>query len=126
MKLTPHAPLSALNTLGLDAHCLWLAEVAKLDDLCQLRANPELSALPRLVLGGGSNILFCNDFSGLVVLNRMKGIELQDDGSHWLLHVAAGGGSGTSWCAMPCRQGWHGLENLALIPGTVGAAPVQT
>ena len=56
MKLTPHAPLSALNTLGLDAHCLWLAEVAKLDDLCQLRANPELSALPRLVLGGGSNL----------------------------------------------------------------------
>ena len=124
MKLTPHAPLAALNTLGLEAHCLWLAEVAQLDDLCQLRANSELSALPRLVLGGGSNILFCNDFAGLVVLNRMKGIALQDDDSHWLLHVAAG----EEWHQLVChalQQGWHGLENLALIPGTVGAAPVQ-
>ncbi|NEX75227.1 UDP-N-acetylmuramate dehydrogenase [Aeromonas rivipollensis] len=124
MKLTPHAPLAALNTLGLEAHCLWLAEVAQLDDLCQLRANSELNALPRLVLGGGSNILFCNDFAGLVVLNRMKGIALQDDDSHWLLHVAAG----EEWHQLVChalQQGWHGLENLALIPGTVGAAPVQ-
>ena len=87
MKLTPHAPLAALNTLGLEAHCLWLAEVAQLDDLCQLRANSELNALPRLVLGGGSNILFCNDFSGLVVLNRMKGIELQDDGSLFKVRI---------------------------------------
>lgn len=124
MKLTPHAPLSTLNTLGLDAHCLWLAEVTQLDDLRTLMADPELNTLPRLVLGGGSNILFCNDFAGLVVLNRMQGIQLQDEGDHWLLHVAAG----ENWHELvrhALQQGWHGLENLALIPGTVGAAPVQ-
>lgn len=124
MKLTPHAPLVALNTLGLEAHCLWLAEVTQLDDLRQLLANPELAALPRLVLGGGSNILFCNDFAGLVVHNRLQGIEMRDEGEHWLLHVAAG----EQWHPLVChalQQGWHGLENLALIPGTVGAAPVQ-
>ena len=124
MKLTPHAPLVALNTLGLEAHCLWLAEVTQLDDLRQLLANPELAALPRLVLGGGSNILFCSDFAGLVVQNRLQGISMQDEGDHWLLHVAAGEG----WHQLVChalQQGWHGLENLALIPGTVGAAPVQ-
>ncbi|MGL5814830.1 MAG: UDP-N-acetylmuramate dehydrogenase [Aeromonas sp.] len=124
MKLTPHAPLSTLNTLGLEAHCLWLAEVAQLDDLRQLRDNVELAALPRLVLGGGSNILFCNDFAGLVVHNRLQGIEVRDEGDHWLLHVAAG----ENWHELVChalQQGWHGLENLALIPGTIGAAPVQ-
>ena len=124
MKLTPHASLLTFNTLALDAHCLWLAEVEQVDDLRQLVANPELSSQPRLVLGGGSNVLFCNDFAGLVVLNRLKGIQLQDEGEHWLLHVAAGEG----WHQLVChalQQGWYGLENLALIPGTVGAAPVQ-
>ena len=124
MKLTPHASLLTLNTLALDAHCLWLAEVAQVDDLQQLVTKPELTDLPRLVLGGGSNVLFCNDFAGLVVLNRLKGIQLQDEGEHWLLHVAAG----EEWHQLVChalQQGWYGLENLALIPGTVGAAPVQ-
>ncbi|MGT4676311.1 UDP-N-acetylmuramate dehydrogenase [Aeromonas caviae] len=124
MKLTPHASLSTLNTLGLDAHCLWLADVTRPDDLAQLRTNPELATLPRLVLGGGSNILFCDDFAGLVVHNGLKGITLQEEDKHWLLHVAAG----ENWHELVChalQQGWHGLENLALIPGTVGAAPVQ-
>ncbi len=124
MKLTPHASLLTLNTLALDVHCLWLAEVAQVDDLQQLVTKPELTDLPRLVLGGGSNVLFCNDFAGLVVLNRLKGIQLQDEGEHWLLHVAAG----EEWHQLVChalQQGWYGLENLALIPGTVGAAPVQ-
>ncbi|MFM5503325.1 UDP-N-acetylenolpyruvoylglucosamine reductase, partial [Aeromonas veronii] len=89
MKLTPQASLSTLNTLALDAHCLWLADVTQLDDLAQLRVHPELSVLPRLVLGGGSNILFCDDFAGLVVHNGLKGIVLHDEGEHWLLHVAA-------------------------------------
>ncbi|MFM4901042.1 UDP-N-acetylmuramate dehydrogenase [Aeromonas hydrophila] len=124
MKLTPYASLLTLNTLALDAHCRWLAEVERIDDLPQLVANPELAGLPRLVLGGGSNVLFCDDFAGVVVLNRLKGITLHDEGDHWLLHVAAG----ENWHELVChslQQGWFGLENLALIPGTVGAAPVQ-
>ena len=123
MKLTPTPPLSTLNTMGLDAHCLWLADVTRPDDLAQLRTNPELATLPRLVLGGGSNILFCDDFAGLVVHNGLKGITLHEESEHWL-HVAAG----ENWHELVChalQQGWHGLENLALIPGTVGAAPVQ-
>ncbi|MBW3833152.1 UDP-N-acetylmuramate dehydrogenase [Aeromonas hydrophila] len=124
MKLTPYASLLTFNTLALDAHCRWLAEVERIDDLPQLVANPELADLPRLVLGGGSNVLFCDDFAGVVVLNRLKGITLHDEGDHWLLHVAAG----ENWHELVChslQQGWFGLENLALIPGTVGAAPVQ-
>ncbi|WP_421182891.1 UDP-N-acetylmuramate dehydrogenase [Aeromonas enteropelogenes] len=124
MKLNANASLLSLNTLALDAHCLWLAEVEQVADLGNLRADPQLGSLPRLTLGGGSNVLFTTDFLGLVILNRLKGIEMQDGGDHWLLHVAAG----EDWHQLVChalQQGWHGLENLALIPGTVGAAPVQ-
>ncbi|WP_438405435.1 FAD-binding protein, partial [Aeromonas hydrophila] len=67
---------------------------------------------------------FTTDFLGLVVLNRLKGITAEDGGDHWLLHVAAG----EDWHQLvrhTLQQGWFGLENLALIPGTVGAAPVQ-
>ncbi|PJG59140.1 UDP-N-acetylmuramate dehydrogenase [Aeromonas cavernicola] len=124
MKLNTHASLLAFNTLALDAHALWLAEIDCVADLTALHADSQYSALPRLVLGGGSNVLFTSDFLGLVILNRLKGMTVQDAGDHWLLHVAAG----EEWHQLvhhALQQGWHGLENLALIPGTVGAAPVQ-
>lgn len=124
MKLNANASLLKLNTLALDAYCLWLAEVELIADLSALRSDAELNTLPRLNLGGGSNVMFTTDFHGLVVLNRLKGITAQDQGDHWLLHVAAG----EDWHQLVChtlQQGWYGLENLALIPGTVGAAPVQ-
>jgi UDP-N-acetylmuramate dehydrogenase len=124
MKLTPYASLLTLNTLALDTHCRWLAQIDQLEDLALLATHPDLADLPRLILGGGSNILFCDDFAGVVVRNGLRGITVQDEGEHWLLQVAAG----ESWHELVCyalQQGWHGLENLALIPGTVGAAPVQ-
>jgi UDP-N-acetylmuramate dehydrogenase len=65
--------------------------------------------LPRLVLGGGSNILFCDDFAGLVVHNGLKGIRCTRRFEHWLLHVAAGE-NWHSWCATPCNRagtGWR-------------------
>jgi len=124
MKLNANASLLKLNTLALDAHCRWLAEVEQVADLVALRSDPQFTAMPRLTLGGGSNMLFTNDFLGLVVLNRLKGIKVEEGDDHWLLHVAAG----EDWHQLVChalQQGWFGLENLALIPGTVGAAPVQ-
>ena len=124
MKLNANASLLKLNTLALDAYCLWLAEVEQVADLATLRADPQLNQLPRLNLGGGSNMLFTTDFLGLVVLNRLKGITAEDGGDHWLLHVAAG----EDWHQLvrhTLQQGSFGLENLALILGTVGAAPVQ-
>ncbi|MFM4703830.1 UDP-N-acetylmuramate dehydrogenase [Aeromonas bivalvium] len=124
MKLTAHADLSALNSFSLAARCRWLAELTRLDELPSLVATPEWQGQPRLILGGGSNLLFTCDFEGLVIHNRLRGIQVEDGGDHWLLQVAAG----ESWHELVCHtlaQGMPGLENLALIPGTVGAAPVQ-
>ncbi|MGL5288900.1 MAG: FAD-binding protein, partial [Aeromonas sp.] len=115
MKLNANASLLKLNTLALDAHSLWLAELEHVADLATLRADVALNTLPRLNLGGGSNVLFTRDFLGLVVLNRLKGISAEDCGDHWLLHVAAG----EDWHQLvrhTLQQGWFGLENLALIP----------
>ena len=111
--------LTDLNTLKLDASCERLVEVANVSQLEQLLPMKNL-----LVLGGGSNILFCQHFNGTVLLNKILGCDFsQDDDFHYISV-----GSGESWHQLVmtcCHQGIGGLENLALIPGSVGAAPIQ-
>jgi len=118
-------PLKSFNTFGLNAQAktgFVLNNEAELDQFRQSAWWSECE--PRLLIGEGSNILFTSDFDGLVIVNRLKGIVVTETEDAWLLHVAAG-------------ENWHqliqwtldnhmpGMENLALIPGTVGAAPVQ-
>ncbi|SET52347.1 UDP-N-acetylmuramate dehydrogenase [Thorsellia anophelis DSM 18579] len=77
-----------------------------------------------LIVGGGSNLLFVGNYSGPVILNQIKGIQIEEDLDAWYLHV----GSGESWhklVSFTIQKGIFGMENLALIPGTVGAAPIQ-
>lgn len=125
MQFISPFPLKAFNTFGLDvqAHCGFvLNDDAELD---VLRHSEQWSdRLPRLLVGEGSNILFTTDFNGLVIVNRLKGITVQETADAWLLHVAAG----ENWPALikwTLQNHMPGMENLALIPGTVGAAPVQ-
>ena len=124
MTPLPHAELLDYNTFSLPAAAQWLVTLESLTEFAAVRSDPRWNTLPRLVLGGGSNVLFTCDFAGLVLVNRLKGIRVEDEGDHWLLHVAAG----ENWHELVChclQQGMPGLENLALIPGCVGAAPVQ-
>lgn len=79
---------------------------------------------PVLILGEGSNVLFLEDFSGTILLNRIKGITITEDGDSWRLHV----GAGENWHELvkySLEHGMSGLENLALIPGCAGSAPIQ-
>jgi UDP-N-acetylmuramate dehydrogenase len=94
-------------------------------DLQAVRANPALSTLPRLVLGGGSNLIFSGDFEGLVLhlANQGKSIVGEDD-----THVVVRAQAGENWhefVQWTLAQNLPGLENLSLIPGSVGAAPIQ-
>jgi UDP-N-acetylmuramate dehydrogenase len=113
--------LTACNTFGIEATADNYCEV---DSLSQLA---EISALGgrRFVLGGGSNILICGDLHGCVVHNRLSGYTiLRRDDTHVYIEV----NSGEVWhdtVMMAVKNGWGGIENLALIPGTVGAAPIQ-
>lgn len=119
--LQEDADLTRFNTFGVEARARYLLECHSVE---QLRAGVEFARdnrLGLLVLGEGSNVLFVNDYPGLVLVNRLKGIVLEGEST---FRVAAG----ESWHALvewSLSKGLYGLENLALIPGTVGAAPIQ-
>lgn len=124
MKRLEQVSLRAFNTFGTEAHARQLLQLESLDDAGQLGAGDFRPGFD-LVLGGGSNLLFVDDVPGTVYLNRIKGRHLlEDDGDSVLIEAAAG----ESWHELVCwslDQGFSGLENLSLIPGLAGAAPMQ-
>jgi UDP-N-acetylmuramate dehydrogenase len=127
MQLEENVSLRPYNTFGLDVQARYFARFASADELRQLLASPQVQAGPLLILGGGSNLLLTQDFSGVVLKNEIKGLEImsEDADSHTTLVRA---GAGESWHGLveyALDQALSGLENLSLIPGTVGAAPLQ-
>lgn len=123
--LIPNADLQPLNTFGVPARARYLAEIRSTDDLEKLRQTGIWSDFPRLIIGGGSNLLFMRDYDGLVLRCAIDGIraEAVDEDT---IHVTCG--SGVIWHALVehcMHNDWGGIENLALIPGRTGAAPVQ-
>ena len=125
MQVTENHSLKSLNTFGVDAHAQWFAEVSTVRELEELLSEPRWRSVPKLALGGGSNILFTNDFDGLVIHNIIKGIEVVREETDFVL-LRAGGGEGWHDLVMHAvERNWGGIENLSLIPGYVGAAPIQ-
>ena len=123
--ISENASLKAHNTFGLAAQARYLAPIASLGDLRAALLDARLRDLPRLVIGGGSNLLLTRDFPGLVLLMQNRGIDVLDESAD-ACHVRVA--AGENWHAFVLHalaQGWYGLENLSLIPGTVGAAPIQ-
>ena len=125
MHVQRNADLTSLNTFGIPARAEYLARFGDADQLRTLLALPDLDGLPRLIIGGGSNVLFTHDYPGVVLLNEVPGIaRLREDERH----VWVKAGAGVVWhdLVLYCvERGWGGLENLSLIPGKVGAAPMQ-
>ncbi|MGI4834332.1 MAG: UDP-N-acetylmuramate dehydrogenase [Janthinobacterium lividum] len=125
--LEEHVSLRPYNTFGLEAQARYFARFASADELGQLLALPQVQAGPLLVLGGGSNLLLTQDFAGVVLKNEIKGLEIiEEDAATYAAMLRAG--AGESWHGLveyALGQELHGLENLSLIPGTVGAAPLQ-
>jgi UDP-N-acetylmuramate dehydrogenase len=117
--------LRALNTFGLPARAARLALIEDPAQVAALTRRPDWHAVPRLVLGGGSNIVLTGDFAGIVLKAAIAGRAfVGEDDAAWYVRA----GAGEDWHAFVCwtlAQGWPGLENLSLIPGTVGAAPIQ-
>ena len=125
MKIVRQASLRQLNTFGIDATAKVCLEVESVTDLQAVRADPVLSALPRLVLGGGSNVLLTRDFDGLVLHMASRGRAIAGEDA---IHVRVRAQAGENWhefVQWTLAQGLPGLENLSLIPGSVGAAPIQ-
>ncbi|MXV16046.1 UDP-N-acetylmuramate dehydrogenase [Hufsiella ginkgonis] len=119
-----HYSLKNLNTFGVAASCRWFVEINEEGDLQELFSDPQWLSVPRLVLGGGSNILFTQDFDGLLIKINIPGINYVENGDD--LFVTAGAGviwnDFVNYCV---DHGFAGVENLSLIPGSVGASPIQ-
>jgi len=116
--------LRPFNTFGVDANAALYARIRSLEDLQRVLADRRVLGMPLLILGGGSNVLFTQDFDGCVLKVEISGVQRADDGVRWRVRV----GAGENWHALVERlldDGLPGLENLALIPGSVGAAPIQ-
>lgn len=115
--------LQPFNTLRVDAKAREWVEVRSQEDCAQLPALCRDKKI--LILGGGSNLVLAGDVNGLVIHNQLRGIEcVRQDEQHVWVQVA-GGENWDAFVAHAVAQGWHGLENLSAIPGSVGAAPVQ-
>jgi UDP-N-acetylmuramate dehydrogenase len=123
--LQENVSLQPYNTFGIAAKARFFVVITQIEQLKTLIASSFYQQNNKLILGGGSNILFTQDFDGLVIKIETKGIEkIQEDEHSVWLKVAAG----ENWhqFVMHCvENGWGGVENLSLIPGTVGAAPMQ-
>ncbi|MBU2977494.1 UDP-N-acetylmuramate dehydrogenase [Alteromonas sp. C1M14] len=112
--------LQTHHTFHLPAQCQYIHHFSSSDTFLDLWHGSATNYL----LGGGSNTLFLEDFEGQVFINTLKGISYRETKNSHIIKVA----SGENWHELVTRflaEGWHGLENLALIPGSVGAAPIQ-
>jgi UDP-N-acetylmuramate dehydrogenase len=125
MQIESGVSLKPYNSFGLPAVARRLVRVASDADVRRVVDHPELGTAPKFVLGGGSNIILTRDMPQVVVKVEVLGVRLVEERTNaWIVEA----GAGENWHSLVAHtlaQGWPGLENLALIPGTVGAAPVQ-
>lgn len=125
MDIQRDADLQPFNTFHVAARAARLARFRSADELRALLQAPELKGLPQMVFGGGSNILLTRDWPGVILLNEITGMEVVEETDE---HVVVRSGAGELWhqfVTYCVGQGWGGIENLSLIPGKVGAAPMQ-
>ncbi len=125
MEIFSDFNIKPFNTFHVPARTAHLARFRSVEELRALLASPQLQGLPRLVLGGGSNVLFTQDWPGVVLLNEIGGTELLLDTDEAVIVRAGAGMVWHDFVSLCVEQGWGGLENLSLIPGRVGAAPMQ-
>ncbi|SHO58028.1 UDP-N-acetylmuramate dehydrogenase [Vibrio quintilis] len=124
MQIHSNASLRSYHTFGIAQRCKFLVEVSSVEELIDIYRRPEWQSLPKMVLGQGSNVLFTTFYEGVVIINRLKGMTVSEDSKSYRLKVHAG----EDWPALvesAVRQGIPGLENLAMIPGCAGSAPIQ-
>ena len=129
MQVQKNISIKQYNTFGINVYAKLFAKFNSINELGELfefnKQTKDNAQRPTLILGGGSNILFTKDFDGLVLKNEIKGIkEIKEDEHH--IYVQVGAGENWHQFVLHCiYNGWAGVENLSLIPGNVGASPMQ-
>ncbi|MEO9476627.1 MAG: UDP-N-acetylmuramate dehydrogenase [Cyclobacteriaceae bacterium] len=125
MLIEQNFSLKSHNTFHIDVRADYMASIKTQEDIEDIFADYKFRSKKKLILGGGSNVLFTRNFLGLVMKMEISGISVVEDSDD---SVIVGFGAGENWhqCVLWCiESGFGGVENLSLIPGTIGAAPMQ-
>jgi UDP-N-acetylmuramate dehydrogenase len=125
LQIQSDFPLKSYNTFGITASTAFYTEIESASQISELVGMELYNKMPHLILGGGSNLLFIQNFNGITVRSIIKGIEvINENNSEFFVRV----GSGMIWddfVVHAVENKWGGIENLSGIPGTVGASPIQ-
>jgi UDP-N-acetylmuramate dehydrogenase len=124
LHIQQNVSLKQYNTFGIEISAKYLVEIISKDELTELFSDIKWRHEKKLVLGGGSNVLFINNFEGLVIRINIKGITQAINNDTVLVEAGAGEvwNDFVNYCV---DNGYYGIENLSLIPGSVGASPIQ-
>src|SRR5215204_5981976 len=123
MQIHENISLKPYNTFAIDAKARFFSTFSSTEELEEHLML--YSEYPIFILGGGSNILFTGDYDGIVLKNDIKGIEVQHEDADYV-YVKVGAGENWHQFVLHClNHNWAGVENLSLIPGDVGASPIQ-
>ena len=123
MQVQQNFSLKPFNTFGIDVAANFFSVFHNEDELRELVAYKPM--LPSLILGGGSNLLFTKNFEGIVLKNEIRGIELVKEDPHYVYVKVGAGENWHQFVLYSLQRNWQGIENLSLIPGSVGASPMQ-
>ncbi len=125
INLLENISLKNFTTFHVEAKARSFVAVSGHENLKSLILNKQPANQQHLIIGGGSNLLFTKDFDGWILHNEIKGLEITEETDKYVLINAGSGENWSDFVDYTVAQDWGGLENLSLIPGTVGAAPVQ-
>lgn len=125
MKISENVSLKKYNTFGVDASARYFAEVHSDDEMNGILGDSIFKNEKKLFLGGGSNILFTQDFNGLIVKISTRGNRVVEEDEKNVLVESHAGEKWNDFVTYCVEKDFYGVENLSLIPGTVGAAPIQ-
>jgi len=117
--------LKPFNTFGIEAFADHFTEIDSIPGFLSLLENDVYRSSPKLFIGGGSNLLFTKDFKGLVIKNNLKGIDVVSEIGNDIIVKSAAGENWHEFVMYCIANNFSGLENLSLIPGCVGASPMQ-
>ncbi|UTW67263.1 UDP-N-acetylmuramate dehydrogenase [bacterium SCSIO 12643] len=125
MQVQKNISLKPYNTFGIDVNSSLFLEWSSIADVQEYTQNESLKSHDRLILGGGSNMLLTKDFDGLAIRNHILGKEVISENEDQVIVKIGGGEVWHDIVLWTISQGWNGMENMSLIPGSVGAAPIQ-
>jgi UDP-N-acetylmuramate dehydrogenase len=125
IEIKQNIQLKPFNTFGIQALAAYYAIANSVDDIKDILSQPQVKSMPLLVLGGGSNLLLTQNFNGLVLHIKIEGIDLIEETEDYVIIKAGAGETWHQFVQYCIAKNYAGVENLSLIPGSVGAAPMQ-